>query len=314
MAKPRNRTADYLVYLALRLVVMFLHMFRVRSIYAVAATIGNAWYRFDKRHRDRAAGHVRASFPEWSERRVQEVVQGSFRNMLYLGIEVLFTTRLITPERWHKYITLRVGKGLRHLIQRKTGAIIVAAHLGSWEIAGYTMAALSFDGYAIARKLDNPLLNEYLLGVRENMGIKIIDKIGAMRLMDSILPAGHYINIIADQDAGKRGVFVDFFGRKASSYKAPALTAIRYNVPIIIGASRRIDEQFEFEITAERMIEPQEWADKEDPVLWITQEFTRAFEAAIRRNPEQYLWIYRRWKTRPPEETGTAARQTAAGE
>ncbi len=318
MAKPRNRTVDYLAYLALRLTVMFLHMFTVRTIYAGAASLGNAWYRFDKRHRDRAASHVRASFPEWSERRVQEVVKGSFRNMLYLAVEVLFVTRLVTPVRLNRYVNLRpcenIHKAMRIVTQRKTGAILVSGHFGTWEIAGYSMAALGFDCYAIARKLDNPWLNEYLLGVRENMGLKVVDKIGAMRMMDDILSAKHYVNIIADQDAGKRGVFVDFFGRKASSYKGPALTAIRYNVPIIVGTSRRIDEQFKFEISSERVIEPEEWADKKDPVHWITQEYTRAMEGAIRRNPEQYLWIYRRWKTRPPDEIKAAARQTTAGE
>ena len=161
------------------------------------------------------------------------------------------------------------------------------------------MATLGFSGYAIARPLDNPYLNEYLMGVRERQGLKILDKTGATARMDPILRSGQYVAFIADQDAGRRGVFVDFFGRPASTYKAPALMAMEYDLPVAVGYGRRLDEQFRFEIGIERIIYPHEWADKEDPVAWITQEYTSALEAIVRSAPEQYLWIYRRWKTQP---------------
>ena len=180
--------------------------------------------------------------------------------------------------------------------------ILIAGHFGNWEVIGYTMATLGFTGYAIAKSLDNPYLNDYLLGVRQKMGLKILDKAGAMKLMDDILQKKELVSFVADQDAGKRGVFVDFFGRKASSYKAPALTAIRNNVPLIVGFGRRLGNQYKFEMGIERVIRPDQWANAKDPVLWITQEYTRSLENIIRRAPEQYLWIYRRWKTRPGDE------------
>jgi KDO2-lipid IV(A) lauroyltransferase len=98
---------------------------------------------------------------------------------------------------------------------------------------------------------------------------------------------------------------VDFFGRKASTYKSIALLAMRHNVPILVGYGRRLDEQYHFALGVHRAIHPDQWADKDDPMRWITQEYTTALEEIIRTAPEQYLWGHRRWKHRPPGEEPT---------
>jgi len=295
-----KKFADYLAYLALRLVAMFLHMFDWRTVYRLCAWIGDVWYRLDRRHRDRAADHLRPAFGDWPEAKVQQTVRGSFRSMVYLAVEVLLTTRLITCFRWRRHIVLtKMPEAFRLLLARRSGMIFVAGHFGGWEVVGYTMAALGFDGYAVARPLDNEYLNEYLMGVRERMGLRILDKRGAAGQMDDIFASRDYVSFIADQDAGRSGVFVDFLGRQASSYKAPALMAMRHNVPVAVGYGRRLNEQYHFELGVQRIIHPSEWADKDDPVRWITQEYTAALEQVVRSDPKQYLWIYRRWKTRP---------------
>ncbi len=300
MSERRGRITNYLVYLALRVVVMFIHMLGSRATYYIVRKMGGWWYRLDRRHRERAAGHLQESFPEWGADQIQCTVRGAFRNMLYLGVEVALTTRLITYWRWRRHIVLmEMPEAFRCLLNPHKGVIFIAGHFGGWEVGGYAMAALGFKGYAIARPLDNPYINEYLMGVRENMGLKILDKRGAGEQMGDILHRGEYVTFIADQDAGPRGLFVDFFGRKASSYKAPGLMAMQYEVPLVIGYSRRLSEQFRFEIGVERVIYPNEWAEAEDPLAWITQEYTTALERVVRRDPKQYLWIYRRWKTRP---------------
>jgi KDO2-lipid IV(A) lauroyltransferase len=114
--------------------------------------------------------------------------------------------------------------------------------------------------------------------------------------------SGATLCFIADQDAGRKGLFVDFFGRKASTYKSIGLLALTYNLPIIVGCSKRVDNRFFFEIEATRYIFPQEWADKDDPLQWITAEYTREIENFIRQDPTQYWWLHRRWKHRPKNE------------
>lgn len=300
MAKTRNKFFDYLVYLALRVFTMLIHMFPQRTNYITARLIGKCLYHIDRRHRKMAIDHLKLSFPDWPEVEYHRVAKASMRSLVYLGLEVLFTTRLITPTRWRRYARLaNQRENIRLLVERKTPLIYVTGHFGNWEVIGYTLATLGFDSYAVARPLDNPYINEYIMGVRQKTGLAILDKKGATQSMDDILSANGVISFIADQDAGRKGMFVDFFGRPASTYKSIGLMAMRYNAPVIIGYGQRINEEFNFEIGVEQIIYPHQWADKDDPLRWITQEYTSALERIIRRAPGQYLWVHRRWKHRP---------------
>ncbi len=304
MIRRKGTFGDYLVYLALRVAAMFLHMCAWPAVYRLAGRLGNAWFVLDRRHRDRTAEHIRLSFPDWTERKVLRVTRASFRSMAYIAVEVLLTSRLMTHYNWRKQVVLtEMGDLLGLLLKGRKGLIFIMGHFGGWEVTGYTFAALGFKGYALARPLDNPYLNEYLLGAREKMGLKILDKVGATEQVGDILRAGSYVGFFVDQDYGRKGVFVDFFGRKASTYKTPALMAMENDAPVVVGYGRRVNEQYFFEMGVERIIQPHEWAGKDDPLKWITQEYTTALENVIRKAPEQYLWIYRRWKTRPPDET-----------
>jgi len=303
MAKPRNKYVDLIVYIALRLMAMMMQMFDVRANYVTATILGDLMYRFDRRHRRLAVEHLRRSFPDWPEQKLHHVARESMKSMACMAMEFMFTTRLIAPGTWRRHIVLNnTAENLRMLTRREQGVIYVTGHFGNWEVLGYTMAAFGFDGFAVARPPDNPYINRYVMRVRQQRGMTILDKKGATERMDEILDSRRYVGFIADQDAGKRGLYVDFFGRAASTTKAPALIAMQHNIPLVVGYGRRLDYTFRFEIGVERIISPQEWADKDDPLRWLTQEYTSALEAVIRRTPEQYLWMHRRWKHRPKGE------------
>jgi KDO2-lipid IV(A) lauroyltransferase len=303
MAKPRIKVLDYLAYLGLRVFAMFVHMFTWEANYRIARSVGDFLYRFDRRHRHRALTHLRLSFPDWPEDKLRRVAQASMRNMVYLGLEVLFTTRLITPGRWRRHVTMEnQTENIRIMLQRRTGAVYVTGHFGNWEVVGYVMGALGFPNTAVARRLDNPYIDEYILGIRQARGMTIVDKKGATEMVDRLLDERGMVCFIADQDAGRKGCFVDFFGRKASTYKSIALLAMNHNVPVVVGYGRRLDEEYHFAVGVHRIIRPEEWADRPNPMQWLTQEYTTALEDIIRAAPEQYLWVHRRWKHRPKGE------------
>ena len=300
MARPRNRLADYAVYVGMRLFAMFVHMFSWRVNCHTARWLGGLAFRLDRHHRRIALEHLRLSFPDWPEARRRDVAKASMRSMVQFGMEFLFTPRVITPQRWREFLTLgSPAENILLLTRRQTGIIYVTGHFGNWEIVGYMMAILGFDGFAVARPLDNPYLNRYVMGIRQRKGLTILDKKGATERMDAILTSRRYVSFIADQDAGRKGLFVDFFGRKASTNKAPALMAMQYGLPLVVGYGLRLDDGFHFEIGVQRIIYPREWADKDDPLYWLTQEYTAALEDVARAWPEQYLWVHRRWKHRP---------------
>jgi KDO2-lipid IV(A) lauroyltransferase len=301
--KPRNDFFDRLVYLGLRITSMAMHWFPVNTNLRTARLIGTVWYYFDRKHRARAIANIHRSFPHFTEPQCDRIAKKALQNMFMLGVEVLHTTRLVRIDTWRKYVELdNFKKPLELLMTRNQGAIMLTGHYGNWEILGYVLATLGFESTAVARPLDNPYLNEWVFGVRKRQGQKIVGKKGMTAEISQLLAEGEVIGFVADQNAGSKGIFVDFFGRKASTYKSIGLLAMQYEVPVVIGYARRIDGKFRFVLGTQDIIWPKDWKDQSDPLRYITQRYTKAIEQFVSDDPSQYLWAHRRWKTRPKGE------------
>ena len=303
MAKERNDLLDRVQYVALRLVSMMLHCFPVDTNLKTAKLIGTILYRVDRRHRSRALHNLGRSFPELPEARRAQLARRSFQQMVMLAVEVLFTTRLIRLDTWSKYVELANFREVVRLLTRRDGGLIMlTGHYGNWEILGYTLATLGFPTTSVARPLDNPHVSRFIFGVRERTGQRIIAKKGATEEVTEVLDNKGAVGFIADQNAGTKGIFVDFFGRKASTYKSIGLLAMRYDVPVVIGYARRLGDRFRFEVGVQDIIYPADWKAADDPLRYVTQRYTKAIEDVVRAEPGQYLWLHRRWKTRPKGE------------
>jgi KDO2-lipid IV(A) lauroyltransferase len=304
MAKAkRNQFIDLLQYLGLRTVSMLLHSFPVNSNLQTAKLLGNIMYAVDRKHRERALGNLRRSFPDMPEARREIMARRSMQQLFMLFIEVLFTTRLIRIDTWADYCELsNFQEVLQLLLKRNQGVIMLTGHYGNWEILGYVLATLGFQTTSIARPLDNTYVNEWMMGIREKKGQKIISKKGATDEVTAVLDNHGAVGFIADQNAGPKGLFVDFFGRKASTYKSIGLLAMQYKVPVVIGCARRKNDRFQFVLEAQDIIYPADWQNESDPLRYITQRYTKGIEDFIAKDPGQYLWVHRRWKTRPKGE------------
>ncbi len=300
---PRRPFIDWLVYAGIRLVSTAFQMFPINLNLRTARWMGATWYRLVRRHRERAFEHLRLAYGnELSQRDRERLALASMQQMTMMAIETMFTPRLINEWTWPRYIRLKNLAPAADVLLSRRGAILVTGHYGNWELLGFTLAALGFPLVAVMRPLDNAYLNDHLMEVRARRGLQLLYKKGAARSAGDVLASGGTLGFIADQNAGHKGLFVDFFGRPASTYKSIALLAIEYQVPIIVGYARRVSGRFEYEVGCTRVIRPEEWAGRDDEVRWITQEYTRAIEDFVREAPEQYLWIHRRWKSRPREE------------
>lgn len=305
--KERNAVLDWLGYAAVRVLFFILGWFPIEWNLRLACFLGRLMWRHYPRGRMRALENLRAAYPEKDSAWHEAVGRRSFEQLVMLVMDVFFTPRLVVKDRWKEYARLINIERVKWMMQEKKGLLMATGHYGNFEIIGYMLGQWGFNVYSIARPLDNPYLNRYLYGIRQRHGQKIIDKFGASEQMEQLVGEGATLCFIADQDAGRKGIFVDFFGRKASSYKSIPLLAIHYNLPLVIGGSRRVGNRFFFEMECSRIILPQEWQDKEDPLGWLAQEYTHALEEFIRKDPTQYWWIHRRWKTRPKEELAAAS-------
>src|SRR5690606_19753661 len=132
---------------------------------------------------------------------------------------------------------------------------------------------LGYDVDAIARPIDNPLINRWLLGIRERKGMRIITKWDATERMLQVLEAGGALGFIADQNAGDKGLFVPFFGRLASTYKSIGLLAMNRQVPVVCGYAHRIGPGFRYELGVVDVIRPEEWESQRDPLFYITARY-----------------------------------------
>jgi KDO2-lipid IV(A) lauroyltransferase len=299
-ARRRNKAVDYAAYLGVRLVVFLAQRLTIRQSYALADAIASLVYKIDKRHRDVAMENLRHAFgDEYTEEQRDEIVRGVYRHFLRMVMEMLHIPRMLHLTTWRKFITLKGTDAVLERLLKGGPMIMLTGHYGNWEMAGYMFGAFGFPPHSVARTLDNPHLDRFLRSFREETGQRMIAKKGGSEAMIDVLEGGGLLSMLADQDAGPKGLFVPFFGRPASTFKAIALLAIEYNAPIVVGGARRIGDDFRYVVELEEVIDPAPDNASPDLIPDLTRRYTAALERMVRRDPTQYLWLHRRWKNQP---------------
>lgn len=302
---PRNKVRrpwlDYLVYLAVRMLVSFAQMLTIEQSYALAGFLAWVLYHVDERHRKVGLENLAMAFGDrYTPAERDRIVREVYRHFCCMLMEILHTPRRMHLTNYRDHVEL-VGHEpiLDQMITGGRPMIFLSGHYGNWELAGYVFGLFGFPTVSVARTLDNPYLDRYLRSFRERTGQSLIPKTGGFDQMVEVLRSGQVLSFLADQDAGQRGLYVDFFGRPASTHKAIALLAIEHRAPVVVGIARRIGPGFRYEIRCEDIIDPADLAGSADDIRLLTQRFTSALERLIRQDPTQYLWLHRRWKHQP---------------
>jgi len=300
MARQQSLLTSWSQYIPMRAIASLIACCPIELNMQSSKLIGNLYYKLNPTRRKRAIENIRASFPSMSEQEAQQLAKKSIEHMFQLFVaEGVQMPSLITPSTWQKYVTFKNIDQVVKRLSNNQPTIFITGHCGNWELLGYVLSVLGYPIAAVARPLDNPLINDWVLGVRERFGLQIVTKWGGVPVLQDLIQDNTSIGFIADQNAGDRGVFVPFFGRLASTYKSIGLLAMRYNIPIAAVHAKRIDGRFSYEVSVHDFIEPNDWADQPDPLYYITARYNKAMESMIRSAPEQYLWLHRRWKSRP---------------
>ncbi len=300
MAKPRSRIKDYLVYLLIRMCVCLVQALPLGVTRSLAAGLAGLAYHVDRRHRLVAEENLRQAFPgQLTPVQIDRMVRSTYRHFCGVILEIIHLPRKFSPYTWFQYLNIPRNREMVERLLSGRPLLIVTGHFGNWEMGGYGLGLLGFTAHAVARPLDNPFLDDYLRRFREGTGQKLLAKHGDFAKMQSLLDSGGIIATLADQDAGARGVFVDFFGRPASTHKAIALLALEHHVPLMVVGCRKIAEPMKYELLMEDCILPEDYEARTDAVAAMTQKFTTALERIIRSAPEQYFWLHRRWKHQP---------------
>ena len=245
------------------------------------------------------------AFPELDASRRKRLALASWRHLGREGVAFMRSIHTGPASQQTADIISRTEvEGLENLEQALAegrGAILVTGHLGSWEMAGAALAARGVALDAVALVQANPLFDGLVREAREALGLRLIERGNAMRQVPRSLRAGRAVGLVADQNARTGGVFIDFFGHCAATFRGPALFAIRTGAPIFVGACMRSSKHPQrYQLMIERIaFEPS--GDLEADVLRLTQAHSSALERWVRTAPEQYFWAHNRWKTQPGE-------------
>jgi KDO2-lipid IV(A) lauroyltransferase len=325
--KPRNRTADYATYLAVRGLVAVVQMVSPRVAYAVAEFLAWLVYALVPSRRRIALDNLRAAFPDLTPAAADRLVRAMYRHFLRGAIELLLLPRKLHVGNWRNHLILPQGAQTLPPLLDGRAALVVTAHFGNWEMAGFALGLFGFRTHAIARALDNPHLERFALKFRQGTGQTILDKNCDYDRIVAVLKAGGKVATLADQDAGAKGVFVDFFGRPASTHTAIALMAIQFDaVMVVIGVPRvgrgAYPQRPDFDpssplaplfyaVRCADVIDPRAYAGDRNAVPAITARYTAALERLIREHPEQYFWLHRRWKHQPKAKGVTGSKRVA---
>ena len=184
------------------------------------------------------------------------------------------------------------------------GVILITGHFGYWELLGATVALLGYPITVVAKKLHNPAVDRLVHAGRERMGMAVATMDSAPSAVFRALRRNECVGLLADQDAGAGGVFVDFLGRRASTYQGPALFALRTGAPIVPCFIIRSGPE-RHRVCFEAPIEAIPTGDEPADIARITQAYTDVLARYIMDYPDHWFWVHRRWKTPAPDDSIT---------
>lgn len=258
---------------------------------------------------------LRTAFPEADERWRLRVARSSYA---HFGAEMVAWLRLGGAGRAaiRERTRLIGGEILAEARERGRGVMLVSGHLGNWEVGTAGIVARGFAVDVVVARQRNPLFDSYLTGARERLGMRVVFREDARVGVADALEAGRFVGIMGDQDARSAGVFVDFFGRPASTARGPALLALRSGALLATFHTVRRPgwwPRYDVHIAPVRLDAPSEGGGRRARVTALTQAIAGALEEAVRAYPEQYLWHHRRWKTKPRAEQPAPSDQRSAG-
>jgi len=303
MAK-HGKLRTYLEYAPAKFVLGALGHMPPRMAYAVGRSMANLAYLVAGELRRTGAINLRLAFPEKSEEERAALLRECFDSLgRELGLFSQMRTRsreqlkqLIEAEGWENLEKARAERGDR--------LIYYTGHLGAWEMTSFGISLLGYPFTFLVRRLDNPKIEELVDQVRRKFGNRTIDKLSAARSMLKLLRSGdHALGLLPDLNTLEdEAIFVDFFGVPAATTFVIAKLAVRTNTPLVPFFAPWSEEKGKYLLIAEPPIFPECTGDEEADVRRVTIEITRRVENQIRNFPGQWLWIHKRWKTRPPGE------------
>jgi KDO2-lipid IV(A) lauroyltransferase len=271
---------------------------------AIGATIGAIAFRGLGRLRRVGLRNLELAFPEMTEPEREATLRSEYRNLGLLLAEFckMPDYTAATASRFIRY------EGLENYLKAREqgkGVLVLTGHLGAWELSSFYHSLMGMPMGMVIRRLDNPLVDGLVNRIRCLHGNRVIHKDDFARGLIASMRAGETVGILMDTNmTPPQGVFVPYFGVLACTASGMARMAARTGAAVLPGFLLWEQSEKKYVLHFGKELEVVHTGDSEQDALVNTATFTAAIEAYVRRYPEQWLWLHRRWKTRPAGEMG----------
>ncbi|MGE0607937.1 MAG: lysophospholipid acyltransferase family protein [Pirellulales bacterium] len=289
---------SFVAYLCVRALLCIAQSMRLETCESFCSLLASLLTDVLRLRRRIILENLRHAYPEWSDAQRLAVARQMWRHLLFSIVETAQFRRKIRLTNWRDYLRLKKTEEFTRIMLSGRPRVMVGGHFGNFELGGYIMALFGYTNHGVARPLDNPFLDRWAYGHRNIDGQHILSKRGDHERIRDILANGGAVIFLADQYAGSKGCWVEFFGRPASAHKAVPLFAFDCGGLVLAGHCRRVGPPLHYEMTMDGVVDVLDPPASLAGVRELTQWYTSRLEDAVQLAPEQYWWLHRRWKDR----------------
>ncbi|MBI3939235.1 MAG: lysophospholipid acyltransferase family protein [Acidobacteria bacterium] len=289
-------------YYAAHLALKFFAALPRSVAYPLSHAIAAAYCLFDRRHRRVGLTNLRIAFPQQTEKWRARTLKRSYRILGDLLVEVSKFPKLTRDNvEWRVSYTEGSLARYRKAKQKEMGLLFLTAHLSAWELLPFVHALYGHPLSFLARPIDDRDVDALLTRYRTRSGNRIIPKKNALRSILRVLQNKEDVGFLIDQNVlPHEGVFVPFFGKQACTTNGVARIALRTGAPVLAGFLLPLEEPGRYCIHFGDEIPLCREGSLEENIRATTERFSREVENIIRRYPEHWFWLHKRWKARPP--------------
>jgi KDO2-lipid IV(A) lauroyltransferase len=293
---------DWLVYAAVWLLLKGLGLLPRLLARRLAAKVAGILYALSPKLRNTAEMNLRIAFPEWTERQRHALIRGMVRNLGWMAAEFARFPKY-SNGNIEEIVVLDGNENFLDARKQGKGVLILTGHIGAWELSSFAHALYGYPLHFMARPLDNQRIDALVNSYRCVSGNRAIFKNESARMMLKILKEAGTIGVLADQNTmPDEAVFVDFFGKSASTTSGIARLALHTDAAVVPGYAVWDESIGKYRLRFEPVMELIRTGDAERDVRENTQRFTKVIEDIIRKYPEQWVWVHGRWSVRPKGE------------
>ena len=304
---PAHAEISFREYVEFAVVWVWVHGLRIlprRLARWAGCVLGGLAFRGLGRLRRVGLQNLELAFPEKTEAEREGILRSEYRNLGYLLAEFCQMPKY-TSEGASRFIRYEGLDNYLRARDRGKGVLVLTGHLGAWELSSFYHSLMGMPMGMVIRRLDNALVDRFVNRVRCMHGNRVIHKDDFARGLLASMRAGETVGILMDTNmTPPQGVFVPFFGVPACSASGMARIALKTGAAVVPGFLLWEESEKKYVLRFGEELEVVDTGDPEADAVTNTARFTAVIEEYIRRYPDQWLWMHRRWKTRPAGETG----------